>query len=86
MKTGTYHLPMLLFTKDSMDTEIPMIVRNIPPLSFLGTTTKKVITGNMKVAWDPEILVEVVTEVGVTSVESLSDIGINAINEVVGLE
>ena len=45
---GTYHLSVLLLTKYSMDTDIPMIVVNIPSLRFVGLTTKTLITGNFQ--------------------------------------
>ena len=45
---GTYHLSVLLFTKDSMDTDIPIIVVNILSLRFVGLTTKTSITGNFQ--------------------------------------
>ena len=58
---------------------------NFPPVSFIGGPSKQVRTGNIQVAWDPYILVAVITDVGVPVEEELSDIGINVRRAVIHL-
>ena len=48
--------------------------------------TRKERTDNIQEAWDPEILVSVITTVGVPVDEALSDIVMNARIEVIHLE
>ena len=54
-KRVIYPQTVLLFTKNSLDTEKPILVVNIPPLKFTGGTTNQVITVNIQVAWYPDI-------------------------------
>ena len=56
---------MVLFTKDIMDTDKHIQVVNLPPKRFIGIVTKQVRTGNIQGAWDTEILVDVITTMGV---------------------
>ena len=56
---------MVLFTKDIMDTDKHIQVVNLPPMRFIGIVTKQVRTGNIQGAWDTEILVDVITTMGV---------------------
>ena len=37
----TYQQTVVLFTKESLDEDKPILVINIPPLKFTGGTTKK---------------------------------------------
>ena len=59
---------------------------NIPPFNSAGGHTKKVITVNMQVSWDPDISVSVVVDVGVPVDEDLLDIVMNARILVIFLE
>ena len=59
------HLPVLMFTKNSIDADKPVPVVNLPPLRFKGCPTSQGITGSIKGYWDPEILVAVINAVGV---------------------
>ena len=56
---------MVLFTKEIMDVDKAVPVGNLSPVKFIGGPQKQKIIGNIKVAWDPEILVAVITTVGV---------------------
>ena len=60
-----YCLPLVPSTKYSMNAETPIPVGNIPPLNFLGGPKNHGNSGNTNTSWEPEILVAVVTEVGV---------------------
>ena len=60
VKKGEDHPPVVIFTRDSMDTDKPISVVNIPPLGFVGGPTNNLIRGNMQVYWDPEIPVSAV--------------------------
>ena len=62
---GVYHHPVVLFTKENMDVDKPVIVLNLPPVKFKGIPSKQGRTGNIQGAWDPDILVSVITNVGV---------------------
>ena len=77
---------MVLFTKEIMDADKPVLVVNLPPLSFLGGPTQQRITGSIQGYWDPERLVTVVTTVGVLVEEALADIGMNSRKVVVRME
>ena len=59
-------MKLVIFTKDIMDSYIPITVGNIPTLRFLGGSTNKGTTGNGQGAWYKERSVSVVTSVGVT--------------------
>ena len=48
-----------------MDVDKPVPVGNLSPVKFIGGPQKQKIIGNIKVAWDPEILVSVITTVDV---------------------
>ena len=47
-------MQVILFTKESLDTEKHVTLINIPPARFIGGPTKQVIKGNTQRAWDPE--------------------------------
>ena len=53
LKEISYHLPVVIFTKDSMDADKPVPVLNLPPMGFICGTTRQGITGSIQVAWDP---------------------------------
>ena len=59
---------------------------NIPPVRFIGGPTNQLRTGNIQGDWDPDISVSVVTSVGVTVEEVLSDIGMNSRIALIHLE
>ena len=77
---------MVLLTKDSMYADKPIQVENLPPVRFIGGASNKVIIGNIKGSWDPEILVAVITTVGIPMEDSLADIGIKSRNMMIRLE
>ena len=58
-------MTVFLFTRENMDSDKPVLMVNLPHVNFIGGTTNKVRTVNIKGSWDPEILVGVVTTVGV---------------------
>ena len=69
-----------------MDADKSVPVLNIPPVMFIGGTINHIISGIIQGSWDPEILVSVITTVGVPVDEALSDIVMNARIEVIHLE
>ena len=79
-------MPVVLFIKYGMDADKPDPVVNLLPVRFIGVPTKHKITGNIQRAWYPEILVDVITTVGVLVEEALSDIGMNTRRAVIRLE
>ena len=68
-----------------MDSDKPVPVVNLPPVSFIGGTSKQGITGNIQGAWDPDRSVALVTAVCVLVEETLSEIGINSKRAVIHL-
>ena len=52
-------MPVVLFTKESLDTDKPILVIILPPLKFTENTTKQGGTGNIKEAWDPDRSVKI---------------------------
>ena len=77
---------MVLLTKEGMDADKPITVLNIPPLRFIGGTTRQVRTGNIQGAWYPEKSVSVITTVGVPVKEALDDIGMRYRNVVIHMD
>ena len=77
---------MVLFTKERLDTEKPMLVGNILPLKFSGGPLNQVITVNIQVSWDPYISVSVVTALDILVDKALLCIVMNARREVIRLE
>ena len=47
------HIPVVLFTKEIMDTDNSDPVVNIPPVIFIGGLSNQLITGNIQGSWDP---------------------------------
>ena len=86
VKEGSYHQPVVIFTKENIDADKPVPVVNLPPVSFIGSPSEQRITGNIQVAWDPDRSVAVITSVGVPVEEVLSDIGSNSRRAVIHLE
>ena len=86
VKEGEDHQKVVLFTKDNTDADKPVIVVNLPPVSFIGGTSKQGRTGNIQGAWDPYRLLAVTTAMGVPVEEAISDIGMNSRRVVVYLE
>ena len=80
------HMLMVLFTKDNMDSDKPVLVVNLPPVRFIGGHTRQLIRGSIQRAWDPEISVYVVTMVGVPVEEALAYIGMKDINVVIHMD
>ena len=68
---------MVLFTKYGMDEHNPVPVVNIPPVRFIGGPKEQKINGNIYGAWYTDILVSMITTVGVPVEEALLDIIIN---------
>ena len=62
------------------------MVSNMPTLRFLGETTKQVSSGKIHGDWYPEILVKVVTYVGVPVEVALAYIGMNSRENMVHME
>ena len=60
------HQPVVIFTKENMDEDKPFPVINIPPVRFIGGSTRQVRTGSIQVSWVPEISVAVIITVGVS--------------------
>ena len=53
VKEGAEHLPVVLSTKNNMDTDKLIPVVNLPRVRFIGGPTRQVITESIKGAWDP---------------------------------
>ena len=68
-----------------MDADKPVPVVNLSPVKCIGVPTNQGITVNIQGSWCPEILVAVITTVGVPVEEALDDIGRNSINVVIHL-
>ena len=77
---------MVLFKKESMDSDKPILVGNLPTLRFGGRPTSQRIIDNMKLECYPEITKAVITTVGVPVEEALSDIGMNYRKVVIHME
>ena len=58
-------MTVVIFTKYNKDADKPVPVVNIPPVRFIGSTQRQARTGSIQVSWDPEILLAVITTVGV---------------------
>ena len=86
VKEGTYHLPVVLFTKEILDSYKPILVWNIPPLKCVGGTTNRGITDNIQGDWGPNISVSVVITLWVPVEEALLCIGMNARRAVIHLK
>ena len=86
VKEGEDHLPGVPFTKDCMDADKTVPVVNIPPVRFIGGHSKKVKTGKIQGYLELEILVAVITTVGVPVEEALEDIVMKPRNVVIYLE
>ena len=63
-----------------MDTDRPVTVVNLTLVRFIGGPTIQGRTGSIQGVWKPEILVAVITMVGVPLEESLPDIGMKSRN------
>ena len=77
---------MVIFTKEIMDIDKPVIVVNLSPVSFIDGPTNKGIKVNIQGAWDPKKLVHVITTVGVPAEEAFLDIGMNPKRAAIHLE
>ena len=86
LKSRADHHPVLLFKKENMNTYKPVPVVILPPVRFIGGTTRQGITGIIQVSWYPEISVAVITTVWIPVEEDLADIGIKTINVVINME
>ena len=86
VKERAYHQPVVLFTKDNMDVDKPVLVVILPPVRFIGGPTIQVKTGAIQVSCDPEISVAVITTVGLPVEEYLADIGMKTRNVVIHME
>ena len=53
VKERADHLPVVLFTKENIDVDKPVLVVNLPPAIFIGAPTRQARTGIILVAWDP---------------------------------
>ena len=59
-------MPVVLFTKESLDADKPILVVILPPLRFAGNTTEQGGTGNIQGSWDTDRSVSVLTAKGIT--------------------
>ena len=69
-----------------MDADKPDPVVNLPPVMFIGGTTNQGRTGKIKGAWDPDILLDMITNVGVPAEEDLFDIVMRSRKMVIHME
>ena len=79
-------MPVVLFTKDIMDADKPATVVSIPPVRFIFGPKNQGRTGNIKVVWDIERYVSVITTVGVIVEKYLVGIGMSPIHVVIHME
>ena len=77
---------VVIFTKEIMDIDKPVIVVNLSPVRFIDGPTNKGIKVNIQGAWDPKTLVHVITTVGVPAEEAFLDIGMNPKRAAIHLE
>ena len=77
---------MVLFKKDNMDADKPVFVVNVPHVRFIVSLTRKVITVLIQESWYPEILVALITMVGVPVEDYLAGIGIKSRKVVICIE
>ena len=80
------HQPVVLFTKDHMDSDKPVTVVNLPPVRFIGGPKRQGREVSIQVSWYPETSVAVITTVGITVEEALAYIGMKTINVVIHME
>ena len=69
-----------------MDADKPVPVVNIPSVRLISATKKQGRICSIRGAWDPEILVAVITTVGVPVEEALADIVMKAKKLVIHME
>ena len=69
-----------------MDSDKPFPVVNLPPVRFISAPTNQGRTGNIHGAWEPEILVAVITILDITVEEALVNIVMKSRNVVVHME
>ena len=69
-----------------MDVDKPVPVVIIPPVRFIYCPTRQKRTGTIQGACDPEILVYVITTMGVPVEETLAGIGTKIINLAIRME
>ena len=77
---------MVLFTKENVDKDKHVTLVNLLPVRFTGGLKRQVIKGKIQGTWYPEILVDVITAVGVPVEEALANIGMNTIKVVIRME
>ena len=86
IKERADYLPVVLSTIENMDSDKTVPVVNITPVRFIGKFTRQGRAGSTQGAWDPEILVAVITTVGVPVEEDLDDIGMKATHVVIHMD
>ena len=86
VKERADHLPVVLFTKESMDADKPVPVAKFPPVRFIDVPIKQVRTGNVQGDWCLEISVAAITTAGVPVEEALVGILMKSIKLVINLE
>ena len=79
-------MPLVLLKIESMYSDKSVPVANVPLVIFIGGPTNQRRTDNIQGAWDPEILVAVITMVGVLVEEALVDIVMKAKKLVIHME
>ena len=77
---------MVLFTKESLDVDKPILVVNLPLVRFIGGIQNQERTCNIQGVWDPERWLSMITTVGVPVEEDMDDIEIKSKDMVIHLE
>ena len=77
---------MVLFTKENMGAYKPVPVVILPPVRSIDGPTSQEILGRIKVSWDPEISIAVITMVWIPVEKALDGIGMETINVVIHIE
>ena len=84
-KMVSYHMPVVIFKKNSMAADKPVLAVNILPVSFISSPTNQKRKGNIYVDWYTEIFMAVIATVGVPVEEILLDIVMNSRRAVIPL-
>ena len=77
---------MVLFTKETMDSDKTVPVVTIPHMRFIGYPTRQGRTVSIQGSWEPERSVYVINTVGIPVDEALDDIVTKTRNVVIHME
>ena len=72
VKEKADHQPVVLSTKENMNTYKPVTVVIIPPVRFIAAPKRQGITGSIHGSWDPERPVAVINTVGIPVEEAMA--------------